>query len=131
MISRVELRRIAHEWRTRLQRVQQILQPSEWAMDDWNRFARALTQMVKAYGSTWKEGESTFWDVRWPLQDGGELICQTEVGDDGRQTLVVAQTGGFAEGLDNYTWFYGELARPGTSSGLPTGWMGPGKRLWP
>jgi hypothetical protein len=79
MISRVELRRIAHEWRTRLQRVQQILQPSEWAVDDWNRFARALTQMVRAYGSTWTEGDSTFWDVRWTLQDGGELICQTEV----------------------------------------------------
>ena len=107
MISRVELRRIAHEWRTRLQRVQQILQPSEWAVDDWNRFARALTQMVRAYGSTWKEGDSTFWDVRWTLQDGGELICQTEVAGDGRQTLVVAQTGGFAEGLENYTWFYG------------------------
>ena len=30
MISRVELRRITQEWRTRLQRVQQILQPSEW-----------------------------------------------------------------------------------------------------
>ena len=60
MISRVELRRIAHEWRTRLQRVQQILQPSEWALDDWNRFARTLTQMVKAYGSTWKDGTSTF-----------------------------------------------------------------------
>ena len=58
MISRVELRRIAHEWRTRLQRVQQILQPSEWAVDDWNRFARALTQMVRAYGST-------SWDVSW------------------------------------------------------------------
>jgi len=119
MISRVELRRIAHEWRTRLQRVQQILQPSEWAMDDWNRFARALTQTVRAYGSTWKEGDNTFWDVRWTLQDGGELICQTEVGGDGRQTLVVAQTGGFAEGLDNYTWFYGEFGQTGDFLGNP------------
>ena len=75
--------------------------------------------MVKAYGSTWKEGESTFWDVRWTLQDGGELICQTEMGDDGRQTLVVAQTGGFAEGLENYTWFYGEFGQTGDFLGTP------------
>lgn len=98
MISRVELRRITQEWRTRLQRVQQILQPSEWAVDDWNRFARALSQMVRTYGSTWTEGDTTYWDVRWTLQDGGELICQAEDGLDGRKTLVVAQQGGFSRG---------------------------------
>ena len=128
MISRVELRRIAHEWRTRLQRVQQILQPSEWALDDWNRFARALTQTVKAYGSTWKEGESTFWDVRWTLQDGGELICQTEVADDGRQTLVVAQTGASRRVWTTTPGFTESLDKPGISSATLTGWMGLGKR---
>lgn len=119
MISRVELRRITQEWRTRLQRVQQILQPSEWGVDDWNRFARALSQMVRAHGSTWTEGETTYWDVRWTLHDGGELICQAEDGTDGKKTLVVAQTGGFAEGLDNYTWFYGEFGQTGDFLGNP------------
>jgi len=119
MISRVELRRITQEWRTRLQRVQQILQPSEWATGDWNRFARALSTMVRSHGSTWTEAETTYWDVRWTLQDGGELICQAEDGSDGKKTLVVAQTGGFAEGLDNYTWFFAEFGQTGDFLGNP------------
>ena len=119
MISRVELRRITQEWRTRLQRVQQILQPSEWGTDDWNRFARALSTMVRAHGSTWSEGNTSYWDVRWTLQDGGELICQAEDGADGKKTLVVAQTGGFAEGLENYTWFFAEFGQTGDFLGNP------------
>jgi hypothetical protein len=53
------------------------------------------------------------------LQDGGELICQAEDGSDGRKTLVVAQQGGFAEGLENYTWFYGEFGQTGDFLGNP------------
>ena len=128
MISPVELRRITQEWRTRLQRVQQILQPSEWAVDDWNRFARALSQMVRAHGSTWTEGETTYWDVRWTLQDGGELICQAENGSDGKKTLVVAQTGDLRRVWITTLGFMGSLGRQGTFWEIRTGWMEPGKR---
>jgi hypothetical protein len=47
------------------------------------------------------------------------LICQAEDGTEGKKTLVVAQTGGFAEGLDNYTWFYGEFGQTGDFLGNP------------
>lgn len=108
----VEFKRILMEWRTRFQRVHDILQPPQWTDHDWGHFSRALFKLVKRYGHSWSEKDIHYWDVRWELREGGELICQIEETAD-MDSLVVAQSGGFAEGVDCYTWFYGEFNKEG------------------
>lgn len=116
----VELKRLYQEWRTRLQRVQQIIQPPQWSVAEWNHFAKALFVLVKKYGSTWSDRSIDYWDVRWTLKDGGELVCQIEEDSStGRRALVVAQTGGFASGVENYTWLYVEFDESGQFTGNP------------
>ncbi len=117
MISPLELRRVLNEWRTRLQRVCSILQPPVWQETEWTRFGRALVALLQQHGATWTVETKTYWDLRWNLRDGGELICQAEAIPDQKLSLVVAQTGGWVREAESYTWFWleftpeGELAR--------------------
>ncbi len=109
MISTLELRRVFIEWRTRLQRVQAILNPPEWQETDWKQFGRALVGLLQRNGATWTDGTKTYWDLRWKLRDGGELICQAESVDNQKLSIVVAQMGGFVKDVESYTWFWAEF----------------------
>ena len=109
MISTLELRRIFTEWRTRLQRVQAILQPPRWEENEWTKFGRALVELLHQHGTTWTAELHTYWDLRWNLRDGGELICQAEAIDGEKLSLVVAQTGGWVRETESYTWFWMEF----------------------
>lgn len=116
----LELKRLYDEWRIRLRRVRDIVQPPAWSVDDWHRFAVALYVVVKRYGNHWQEETTLFWDIRWDLEGGGQLICQVEEASEPEQkSLVVAQKGGFADGYDNYTWFYAEFGQSGSFIGDP------------
>ena len=109
MISTLELRRIFMEWRTRFQRVQAILQPQEWTEMDWKKFGRALVGLLQSHGATWTVEPKTYWDLRWNLHEGGELICQVESIPGQKISLVVAQNGGFVQEVESYTWFWAEF----------------------
>ncbi|MFQ3670150.1 MAG: hypothetical protein SNJ84_01680 [Verrucomicrobiia bacterium] len=118
-MSVVELKRLFQEWRIRVERARQILQPPSWTVEEWNRFARALALVIHRYGTHWQTDATLFWDIRWDLQDGGCLICQLEEIPGEKRALVVAQQGGFSEGHDNYTWFYAEFGQGGEFLGQP------------
>ncbi|MBI4025917.1 MAG: hypothetical protein HY360_13105 [Verrucomicrobia bacterium] len=109
MISILELRRILADWRTRFQRIQAILSPPAWTETDWKKFGRALAGLLQRYGATWTVAPRTYWDLRWNLRDGGELICQAESLPGEKLSLVVAQTGGFVQEVESYTWFWAEF----------------------
>lgn len=113
MISGIELRRIYTEWRTRLQRVQAILKPPTWSESDWKRFGRSLVGLLRRHGATWTVEPKTYWDLRWRLTDGGELICQAESIPNEKISVVVAQMGGFVQGVESYTWFWAEFTPEG------------------
>ncbi|MFH1067313.1 MAG: hypothetical protein V1746_05375 [bacterium] len=114
----LELKRIVGEWRTRLHRVQHILQPPQWTSHDWTCFAKALYALVKKYGNSWSGEGVEYWDIRWTLREGGELICQVEEKET-QNSLVVAQSGGFARGVECYTWFYSEFSKEGNFMAEP------------
>ncbi len=78
MISPVELHRILAEWRVRLHRAKEILQPPTWNEKEWRQFSQALALMVRDHGRSWIIDPNVYWDLRWNLQDGGELVCQIE-----------------------------------------------------
>lgn len=118
-MSLLEFKRLFQEWRIRLERARQILQPPVWSPEEWNRFARALAIAVHRYGTHWETNGTLFWDIRWELHDGGQLICQLEEVPDEKRALVVAQQGGFSQGHDNYTWFYAEFSESGAFLGQP------------
>lgn len=118
-MSLVEFKRMYAEWRVRLQRVQEVLQPPTWSEEEWNEFARILASMVRKYGANWQEEGKEFWDIRWELQDGGELACQVEAVMGEKLSLVVAQYGGFADGTENYIWFYCDFSENGKFLGEP------------
>ena len=109
MISGLEIRRIYTEWRTRLQRVQAILKPPTWTEADWRQFGRSLVGLLRRHGATWVAEPKTYWDLRWRLVDGGELICQAELIPDEKISVVVAQMGGFVHEVESYTWFWAEF----------------------
>jgi hypothetical protein len=113
VISPLELRRILTEWRTRLQRVQAILSPPVWDESEWSRFGRALVALLQQHGATWTAESQTYWDLRWNLRDGGELICQAEASGAEKLSLVVAQTGGWVQDAESYTWFWMEFGPNG------------------
>ncbi len=113
MISLLELRRILVEWRTRFQRVQAILQPPSWSETEWQQFGRGLVALLQRHGATWNQDSKTYWDLRWHLRDGGELICQVESVPSEKVSLVVAQAGGFVRETESYTWFWAEFALDG------------------
>lgn len=109
MISPVELARIFSEWRIRLQRAREILQPPTWSEKEWRQFSQALALMVRDHGRSWIIDPKVYWDLRWNLQDGGELVCQIEHTPGEKTSLVVAQNGGFAQSVGSYTWLWAEF----------------------
>jgi FeS assembly protein IscX len=113
MISPVELHRILAEWRVRLQRAKEILQPPTWNENEWRQFSQALALMVRDHGRSWIIDPNVYWDLRWNLQDGGELVCQIEHIPGEKTSLVVAQNGGFAESVGSYTWLWAEFNMEG------------------
>jgi hypothetical protein len=113
MISPVELRRILSEWRLRLQRIKDIVQPAAWGEKEWRQFSQALALLVREHGRSWIIDPNVYWDLRWKLQDGGELICQVEHIPGDKTSLVVAQNGGFAEEVGSYTWLWAEFNMEG------------------
>ena len=56
---------------------------------------------------------NVYWDLRWNLQDGGELVCQIEHIPGEKTSLVVAQNGGFAQSVGSYTWLWAEFNMEG------------------
>jgi FeS assembly protein IscX len=113
MISPVELRRVFAEWRLRLQRAKDILQPPTWTENEWRQFSQALALMVRDHGRSWIIDPNVYWDLRWKLQDGAELICQLEHIPGQKTSLVVAQNGGFAAEVGSYTWLWAEFNMDG------------------
>ena len=109
MISPVELARIFSEWRVRLHRAKEILQPPSWSEKEWRQFSQALALMVRDHGRSWIIDPKVYWDLRWNLQDGGELVCQIEHTPGEKTSLVVAQNGGFAQSVGSYTWLWAEF----------------------
>jgi FeS assembly protein IscX len=109
MISPVEFARILAEWRVRLQRAKDILQPPVWTEKDWRQFSQALALMVRDHGRSWIIDPKVYWDLRWNLKEGGELVCQIEHTPGEKTSLVVAQNGGFAEAVGSYTWLWAEF----------------------
>ena len=119
MISPVELRRILSEWRLRVQRVKDILQPPTWSEQEWRQFSQALALMVRDHGRSWIIDPNVYWDLRWRLQDGAELVCQIEHVPGEKTSLVVAQNGGFAAEVGSYTWLWAEFNMEGNFSRDP------------
>jgi FeS assembly protein IscX len=113
MISPVELHRILAEWRVRLHRAKEILQPPTWNEKEWRQFSQALALMVREHGRSWIIDPNVYWDLRWNLQDGGELVCQIEHIPGEKTSLVVAQNGGFAQSVGSYTWLWAEFNMEG------------------
>ncbi len=118
-MSPVELRRILGEWSVRLQRVKDILQPTTWSEQEWRQFAQALALMVRDHGRSWIIDPNVYWDLRWRLQDGAELVCQIEHVPGEKTSLVVAQNGGFATEVGSYTWLWAEFNMEGNFSRDP------------
>ena len=119
MISPVELHRILAEWRLRLMRAKEILQPPVWNEKEWRQFSQALALMVRDHGRSWIIDPNVYWDLRWNLQDGGELVCQIEHIPGEKTSLVVAQNGGFAQSVGSYTWLWAEFDLEGNFSRDP------------
>ena len=119
MISPVELRRIVSEWRLRVQRVKGILQPNSWTEQEWRQFSQALALLIREHGQSWIIDPNVYWDLRWKLQDGGDLVCQVEHVPGEKTSLVVAQSGGFASQVGSYTWLWAEFNLEGDFSRDP------------
>ncbi len=85
---------------------------------------RPLTLLLQKHGATWAQEQpdgstKQFWDLRWAIREGGELICQAEQQGNERLSLVVAQSGGFAEEVGSYTWLWAEFGSDGHFSKDP------------
>ena len=124
MLPTVELRRLYSEWRWRLKRIQAVLQPPVWSEEEWRQFAQALTILLQKHGAAWAQEQpdgstKQFWDLRWAIREGGELICQAEQHGEEKLSLVVAQSGGFAEEVGSYTWLWAEFGSDGHFSRDP------------
>jgi len=116
MFHSAELGRVFSEWRLRWQRVKAILIPPEWSQEEWSQFSKALAIMVRRHGTSWIVDPRIYWDLRWALQGGGDLICQIEHIPGEKTTLIIAQTGGFAKELGSYTWLWAEFGLDGEFS---------------
>jgi FeS assembly protein IscX len=90
-------------------RVKDILQPPTWSENEWRKFSQALALMVRDHGRSWIIDPNVYWDLRWRLQDGAELVCQIEHIPGEKTSLVVAQNGGFATDVGSYTWLWAEF----------------------
>ncbi len=109
MISTVEIQRLLSEWRFRLDRIKAIIAPPQWAEGDWREFCLLLNVLIRKHGVSWIIDPKTYWDLRWSIKGGGELVCQVEHTADEKTTLVVAQVGGFAQEVGSYTWLWAEF----------------------
>lgn len=107
------MRRIVAEWRVRIQRIKDIVQPPSWDEPQWRQFSQALALLTRQHGRSWIIDPKVYWDLRWNLQEGGELICQVEHVPGEKTSLVVAQNGGFAEDIGSYTWLWAEFNMEG------------------
>jgi hypothetical protein len=108
-MSSVEIKRIFSEWSVRFKRIKEILQPETWDEQEWRQYSQALTLLVRDHGKSWIIDPHTYWDLRWKLQTGGELVCQVEHTPNIKTSLVVAQNGGFASETGSYTWLWAEF----------------------
>jgi hypothetical protein len=111
-MASVELQRLVHEWRIKFQRIREILQPPQWDEQDWNNFSVALALLAKQQGSHWEADGKMYWDLRWSVKEGGELVCQIEQTPGYSLVVTVAQNGGFA-GDRSYVWLWAELDQEG------------------
>ncbi len=108
----IEFRRVISEWKQRFQRVAEIIAPPTWNESDWQVFSCSLAILIQKHGTHWIHGDNKFWDLRWNIKDGGQLVCQIEQKTDRTVSVIVAQEGGFA-GNDSYTWLWAELDTEG------------------
>lgn len=111
-MASLELLRILSEWRIRFQRIKEILAPPLWSKTDWQVFACTLAVMVQKHGAHWVHEGKRYWDMRWTIREGGELVCQIEQMPQQSVAVVVAQSGGFA-GEQSYTWLWAEFDTEG------------------
>jgi hypothetical protein len=116
MFYSIEFARVLSEWRLRWQRVKAILSPPQWDHEEWRQFSKALAVLVRRHGASWIIDPKIYWDMRWALQGGGDLICQIEHIPEQKTTLIVAQTGGFAKEMGSYTWLWAEFGMDGEFS---------------
>jgi hypothetical protein len=108
----LEARRILNEWQTRFRRVRDIIAPAAWSRTDWELFAVSVAILVQRNGAHWESEDRRYWDLRWNVRDGGELVCQVECEPQRYIQLVVAQEGGWA-GDGSYTWMLAEFSPSG------------------
>ncbi|MDX2227938.1 MAG: hypothetical protein SFY92_12710 [Verrucomicrobiae bacterium] len=115
MIPVVEFRRLLNEWRIRWERIKVIVQPPAWSDEEWRQFSLVLVALVERNGASWTDAQGTsYWDLRWTLQEGGTLIVQVQLVPDQEVQLVVAQEGGFVNGTtDSYTWLWSTFNQEG------------------
>ncbi|MBX7156920.1 MAG: hypothetical protein K1X66_00840 [Verrucomicrobiae bacterium] len=111
-MANLELLRILSEWRLRFKRIKEILAPPLWSKTDWQVFSCTLAVMVQKHGAHWEQEGKRYWDMRWSIREGGELVCQIEQMPQKSVCVVVAQTGGFA-GDEGYTWLWAEFDTQG------------------
>ncbi len=104
----VELKRVIGEWRLRLGRARDVLAPQRWSDSDWKVFACSVAILVQRHGVHWEDDDRLYWDLRWNIRDGGQLICQVEQESESAISVVIAQSGGFA-GDGTYTWLWTEF----------------------
>jgi hypothetical protein len=102
----VEWNRIIHEWKARLRQIKEILNPPPWNSEDWKVFATCLAILVQRHGYHWRINGTLYWDLRWAVREGGELVCQVEQIPDQSIALTVAQVGGFAGDKEPYIWMW-------------------------
>ena len=102
-----------------MQRAKDIFQPPTWNENEWRQFSQALALLVRDHGRSWIIDPNVYWDLRWKLQDGAELVCQIEHIPGEKTSLVVAQNGGFAAEVGSYTWLWAEFNMEGNFSRDP------------
>ncbi len=102
-----------------MQRARDIFQPPTWNENEWRQFSQALALLVRDHGRSWIIDPNVYWDLRWNLQDGAELVCQIEHIPGEKTSLVVAQNGGFAAEAGSYTWLWAEFNMEGNFSRDP------------
>ncbi len=102
----VEWNRVIHEWKARLRQIKDIISPPAWTPEDWKTFATCLAILVQRHGYHWRNDGILYWDLRWKVREGGELVCQVEQVPEQSIALTVAHNGGFAGHKEPYIWLW-------------------------
>lgn len=102
----VEWNRVIHEWKARLRQIKDIIAPPEWSPEDWKIFATCLAILIQRHGYHWRNDGILYWDLRWKVREGGELVCQVEQVPEQSVAVTVAQNGGFAGDKEPYIWLW-------------------------